>query len=82
LVRIGSGTGASSRERSFGVKGKVMLVIGGAVGYVLGTRDGRERFEQMKSATEKLWHDKRVQDTANKAQHLAKDKLPGHEGHG
>ena len=31
------------------MKGKVGLVVGLSVGYVLGTRAGRERYEQIKT---------------------------------
>jgi len=35
------------------------LGLGVAIGYVLGTRAGRERYEQMKSAVTALWEDPR-----------------------
>lgn len=37
------------------MRGKIAFVIGLAVGYVLGTRAGRERYEQIKRGAQKLW---------------------------
>jgi hypothetical protein len=58
------------------MKGKITLLVGGAVGYVLGTRAGRERYEQIKSQAQSLWNDPRVQEKAAQAQDLAKEKAP------
>lgn len=43
------------------VKFKLVLLIGGAIGYVLGTRDGRRRYEQVKHQAERLWQHPDVQ---------------------
>jgi hypothetical protein len=56
------------------MKGKIALVVGGAVGYVLGTAAGRERYEQIKSQAQTLWNNPKVQETASQAQDLAKEK--------
>jgi hypothetical protein len=55
---------------------KITLLIGGAVGYVLGTRAGRERYEQMKNQAQSLWTNPKVQAKATQAQEFAKDKAP------
>ncbi|MGP3533815.1 hypothetical protein ACTU3I_03395 [Microbacterium sp. RD1] len=49
------------------MKGKVGLVIGLAAGYVLGSRAGRERYEQIKTQAEKIWHTDPVQKQVDKA---------------
>lgn len=54
--------------------GKLSLLAGGAVGYVLGTRAGRSRYEQLKSQAQRAWKDPRVQRKASGAVDLAKDK--------
>lgn len=62
------------------MKGKVGLVIGLAAGYVLGTRAGRERYEQIKSQAEKVWNKDQVQEQVEKVKDLAKSTataLPG-----
>ncbi len=43
------------------MKGKIAFVLGAAVGYVLGTRAGRERYEQIKRGAETLWQTGPVQ---------------------
>ena len=58
------------------MKGKILLLTGLAVGYVLGTRAGRERYEEIKAAANKLWNDPRVQKPVHQAQDFAKDKAP------
>ncbi|MFT4235749.1 MAG: hypothetical protein QM607_12220 [Microbacterium sp.] len=37
------------------MRGKAGLVLGVGVGYVLGTRAGRKRYEQIKSAANAVW---------------------------
>lgn len=43
------------------MKGKIAFVLGAAVGYVLGTRAGRERYEQIKAGAQKVWETEPVQ---------------------
>jgi hypothetical protein len=58
------------------MKGKILLLTGLAVGYVLGTRAGRERYEEIKSVANKLWADPRVQRPVKQAEEFVKDKAP------
>ncbi|KDA06780.1 hypothetical protein DC31_07155 [Microbacterium sp. CH12i] len=62
------------------MKGKIGLVIGVGVGYVLGTRAGRERYEQIKTQWLKVWHLDPVQDQVTKAKAFVSDRtaaVPG-----
>ena len=43
------------------MKGKVAFVLGAAVGYVLGTRAGRERYAQIKRGATQVWESAPVQ---------------------
>ena len=56
---------------------KLMLLIAGGVGYVLGARAGRERYDQIKRTATRVKDDPRVQEKATQAADLAKDKAPG-----
>ena len=51
---------------------KIVVVAAVAAGYVLGTRAGREQYEQIKSQAEGLWNDPRVQEKAAQVTDLAK----------
>lgn len=55
---------------------RLMFIAGAAIGYVLGTRDGRGRYEQIKSQADSLWHDPRVQEKVNTATTTVKEKAP------
>lgn len=59
---------------------KAAFLVGGAVGYVLGTRAGRQQFEKIRGAATKLWEDPRVQqgvaDVEQRATSLVKEKGP------
>jgi hypothetical protein len=58
------------------VRGKILLLVGFGVGYVLGTRAGRERYEQIKAQVSKIWNDPRVKRTVDQAEDFVKDKAP------
>ncbi len=58
------------------MKGKILFVAGLGVGYVLGTRAGRERYESLKKAAGKFWNDPRVQKQVDTAEAFVKDKAP------
>ena len=55
---------------------RLPLLIAGGIGYVLGTKAGRERYEQMRSTFDKVKNDPRVQEKAHQATDLAKEKAP------
>ena len=57
------------------MKGKVGLVVGLAAGYVLGTRAGRERYEQIKEQATKVWELDPVQAQVAKAQAFGQSAL-------
>jgi hypothetical protein len=42
--------------------GKILFVVGLGVGYVLGARAGRERYEQIRKAAEDVWNQPKVQE--------------------
>ena len=46
------------------MKGKILLVVGLGIGYVLGTRAGREQYDKIKATAQKFWNDPRVQKLA------------------
>ena len=55
---------------------RLMFIAGAAVGYILGARDGRGRYEQIKSQADSLWHDPRVQEKVSSASATVKEKAP------
>ena len=50
---------------------KMGIVLGIGIGYVLGTRAGRGRYEQLAGGATKLWRSPPVQQAAEQAQGLA-----------
>lgn len=58
------------------MKNKLVFGAGVAVGYVLGTRAGRESYEQIKTKAQELWNDPKVQDTVSSTTEALKDKAP------
>jgi hypothetical protein len=53
---------------------KLMLLVAAGVGYVLGTRAGRQRYDQIKGTVNKVAHDPRVQDKTHQAVDLAREQ--------
>ena|SRR5437867_7706252 len=53
--------------------GKLSLALGFAAGYVLGSKAGRERYEQLVAAGRELWSNPAVQSTAGVLQAQAND---------
>lgn len=67
------------------MKGKIGLVVGLGVGYVLGTRAGSERYQQIKTQWLKVWNLDPVQEQVTKVKGFVGDKaaaIPGAVWHG
>lgn len=54
---------------------KLSFLAGFGAGYVLGARAGRERYDQIADKAQGVWRDPRVQEKADQAQHLVKEKV-------
>lgn len=64
------------------MRGKLMFISGLAAGFVLGSRAGREKYEELRANAKKVWEHPTVQEAAGVAQAQAnklytegKDKL-------
>jgi len=53
---------------------KLSVIVAAGAGYVLGSRAGRERYEQIKSQAQSVWSDPRVQQRKSQAADVARDK--------
>jgi uncharacterized membrane protein YgcG len=58
------------------MKGKILFVAGLGIGYVLGTRAGREQYERLKAQAARMWNDPRVQKQVDAVEGFVKDKAP------
>lgn len=58
------------------MKKRLILLAGLGVGYVLGSRTGRQSYEKLKAQAQDLWTDPRVQDTVEKANQSIRDRSP------
>jgi hypothetical protein len=58
------------------MKGRLALLAGTAVGYVLGSKAGRARYEQIKAQVNHLSQNPKVKQATAQAVGLAKDKAP------
>ena len=55
---------------------KMSFLAGVGVGYVLGARAGRQRYEQIKSGAQGVWNNPKVQETVTHAQDFAAQHAP------
>lgn len=58
------------------MRAKLMFVAGAAVGYVVGSRQGRQAYETVKRRARELWGNPTVQKTVSEAQDVMKEAAP------
>jgi hypothetical protein len=58
----------TTAKKGTDMRGKLIFITGVGVGYVLGTRAGRERFDQMVAQAKKMWESPTVQEAAGVVQ--------------
>ncbi|GAB7005759.1 hypothetical protein JCM18899A_32320 [Nocardioides sp. AN3] len=62
------------------MKGKLAVLAGVGVGYVLGAKAGRQRYEQIRTSATKLWQSPGVAQQRHKAVDLAKEQASAAKG--
>lgn len=50
------------------MKGKLMFVLGAAVGYILGSRAGQEHYDKIKEQAKNVWENPTVQEKVSAAE--------------
>ncbi|TGD09330.1 hypothetical protein [Brevibacterium sp. S111] len=58
------------------MKKRLILLAGLGVGFILGSRTGRQSYERLKAQAQDLWTDPRVQDTVDRANQSLREKSP------
>lgn len=58
------------------MKGKILFLAGLGLGYLLGTRAGREKYDELKATAMKVWNDPRVQKQVDAVEDFVKEKAP------
>lgn len=58
------------------MKKKLLFVAGAALGYVVGTRTGRQGYEKLKTQAGDVWQKPAVQDGLSRAGSFAEEKIP------
>ena len=58
------------------MKLKLLFVVGLAVGYLLGARAGRAKYDELKGKANDAWEDPRVQRVVTDAQEFVKENAP------
>jgi len=55
---------------------KALFLAGIGVGFLLGSRSGRESYEKLKTEAQKLWNDPKIQNKVSEGTEWAKQKAP------
>jgi len=58
------------------MKGKLVFAAGAALGYVLGSRAGRKRYEQIKANAQNFWNSEQVQKGVEQVQTFVDEHVP------
>ncbi len=58
------------------MKGRLLLAAGIGVGFVLGSRAGRQSYEKLKGYAQDLWSDPKVQDRVSDVEDTVREKAP------
>lgn len=58
------------------MRGRLIFLTGVATGYVLGARAGRARYEQIRSATTRVWNSDGVQKQVHTIEDFIADRTP------
>jgi len=58
------------------MRGKILLIVGVGIGYVLGAKAGRGRYDQIATTASRLWNSDGVQKQVVKAEDFVKDHAP------
>jgi hypothetical protein len=69
-------TGSPLKEQGAVAMSKIVVLVAGAAGYVLGARAGQERYEQIKAQFGRVRNDPTVQKAASNAQDVVAEKAP------
>lgn len=58
------------------MKGKILFVVGLGVGYVLGTRAGREKYDKIKRQAQWVWDSPAISDAREQVDAFVKARTP------
>ena len=58
------------------MKRKLLFLTGLAIGYVVGARAGREKYDKLRAATERYWRDPRVTKVRSDVESYARTQAP------